>query len=69
MSKSTKSRVTEQVDFHLENGNSAIADFSGGDISGLGGTRSLKKDRSPLSHLVFTEYLQSLWYLLAFIVI
>lgn len=37
MSKSTKSRVTEQVDFHLENGNSATADFSGGDISGLGG--------------------------------
>ena len=37
MSKSTKSKVTEQVEFDLENGNRATADFSGGDISGLGG--------------------------------
>lgn len=37
MAKSTACRTSEQIDFHLDNGNRATADFSGGDISGLGG--------------------------------
>lgn len=37
MAKSTSSGKVEQVDFRLANGQSATADFGGGDISGLGG--------------------------------
>jgi hypothetical protein len=37
VAKSTSIRAVEQVDFRLANGQEATADFSGGDISGLGG--------------------------------